>query len=85
MLLSHITYNILLEVNAKVWGGVEGVEKAGKVVKTGLSGADVIIGTSHAFEDFGCNDIVCLSLNIIGGVASTVGLIIGIIFRQLNI
>lgn len=34
-------------------------------MKTGLSGADIVIGTSHALEDFGFNDVVCGSLNII--------------------
>ena len=46
-----VTYDILR--NATVWGGVEGAEKAGKIVKTGISGADVVIGASHALEDFG--------------------------------
>ena len=53
------TYDILRGANATVWGGVEGAEKVGKIVKTGISGADVVIGTSHALEDFGCNDVVC--------------------------
>lgn len=47
-----VTYDIL-RGNATVWGGVEGAEKAGKIVKTGISGADVVIGASHALEDFG--------------------------------
>jgi len=46
-------------------------------VKTGLSGADVVIGTSHALEDLGCNDYVCGSLDIIGSVSSAVGLVLG--------
>jgi len=71
------TYNILRGVNASIWGGVEGAEKVGKIVKTGLSGADVVIGTSHALEDFGCNDVVCGSLDVIGSVSSTVGLVLG--------
>ena len=73
----HLTYDTLRGVNATVWGGVEGAEKAGKIVKTGLSGADVVIGTSHALEDFGCNDYVCGSLDIIGTISSTVGLVLG--------
>ena len=39
------TYDILRGINATVWGGVEGAEKVGKAVKTGISGADVVIGT----------------------------------------
>ena len=64
-----VTYDILRGVNATVWGGVKEAEQAGKIVKTGLSGADVIIGTSHALEDFGCNDYVCGSLDVIGSVS----------------
>jgi hypothetical protein len=71
------TYDILRGLNANVWGGVEEAGKVGKIVKTGLSGADVVIGTSHALEDFGCNDIVCGSLDVIGSVSSAVGLVIG--------
>ena len=75
--IGRTTYDILRGVNATVWGGVEEAEKVGKIVKTGLSGADVIVGTSHALEDFGCNDYVCGSLDIIGSVSSTVGLVLG--------
>lgn len=71
------TYDILRGVNATVWGGVEGAEKVGKIVKTGASGADIIIGTSHALEDFGCQDYVCGSLDVIGSLASGIGLIVG--------
>lgn len=70
------TYDILRGVNATVWGGVEGADKVGKIVKTGISGADVVIGTSHAIEDFGCNDVICGSLDVIGSVSSAVGLIL---------
>ena len=75
--IARATYDILRGVNATVWGGVEEAEKVGKIVKTGLSGADVVIGTSHALEDFGCNDVVCGSLDVIGSVSSVVGLVIG--------
>ena len=51
--IAKTTLDILRGVNATVWGGVEGAEKVGKIVKTGVSGADIVIGTSHAFEDFG--------------------------------
>lgn len=75
--IARTTYDILRGVNATVWGGVEGAEKVGKIVKTGISGADVVIGTSHALEDFGCNDYVCGSLDVIASVSSAVGLVVG--------
>ena len=71
------TYDILRGVNATVWGGVEEAEKVGKIVKTGLSGADVVIGTSNALEDFGCQDYICGSLDVIGSISSAVGLVLG--------
>ena len=71
------TYDILRGVNATVWGGVEGAEKVGKIVTTGISGADVVIGTSHALEDFGCNDVVCGTIDVVGSVSSAVGLVLG--------
>ena len=70
-------YDILRGVNATVWGGVEGADKVGKIVKTGISGADVVIGTSHALEDFGCNDIGCGTIDVVGSVSSAVGLVLG--------
>lgn len=75
--IGRATYDILRGVNATVWGGVEGSEKASKIIKTGLSGADVVIGTSHALEDFACNDKVCGSLDVIGSLSSGVGLVLG--------
>lgn len=74
--IGRATYDILRGVNSTVWGGVEEAEKVGKIVKTGLSGADVVVGTSHALEDFGCNDYVCGSLDVIGSVSSAVGLVL---------
>ena len=71
------TYDTLRGINATVWGGVEEADKVGKIVKTGISGADVVVGTSHALEDFGCNDYVCGSLDVIGSVSSAVGLVLG--------
>lgn len=71
------TYDILRGVNATIWCGIEGAKKVGKIVKTRLCKADVVTGTSHAFEDFACNDIVCGSLDVIGSVSSAVGLILG--------
>ena len=71
------SYDILRGVNATVWGGVESADKVGKIVKTGISGADVVIGTSHALEDFGCNDVVCGTIDVLGSVSSVVGLVLG--------
>ena len=75
--VAKTVYDILRGVNETVWGGAEGAKKVGTIVKSGLSGADVAIGTSHALEDFGCNDYVCGSLDVIGSVSSAVGLVIG--------
>ena len=71
-----LTNDILRGVNATVWGGVESAEKVGTAVKTGLSGADVVIGTSHALEDFTCNDPVCGTISVIGSLSSSLGLIL---------
>ena len=71
------TNDILRGVNATVWGGVENSQKIGKAVTTGISGADVVIGTSHALEDFACNDPICGTIDVIGSVSSTLGLILG--------
>lgn len=73
----RVSYDILRGINTTVWGGIEEAEKVGKIVKTGLSGADVVIGTSHALEDFNCNDLVCCSLDVVGSVSSAVGLVLG--------
>jgi hypothetical protein len=75
--IAKTTLDILKGVNATVWGGVSASEKVGKIVKTGLSGADVVIGTSHALEDYACGDIVCTCLDVAGSVSSTVGLVLG--------
>ena len=75
--IGRVSFDILSGINATVWGGVEEAEKVSKIVKTGLSGADVVIGTSHALEDFSCNDYICGSLDIIGSGASAVGLVLG--------
>lgn len=72
-----VGYDILRGINATVWGGVSEAEKVGKIVKTGLSGADIVVGTSHALEDFGCNDPVCGTLDVVGSLSSAVGLVLG--------
>lgn len=75
--IAGATYDILRGVNATVWGGVEEAEKVGKIVKTGISGADVVVETSYAIEDFRFNDYVCGSLDVIGSVSSAIGLVLG--------
>lgn len=72
-----VTYDMMRGINATVWGGVEEAEKVGKGLKTGFSGADVVIGTSHALEDFTCKDYVCCTLDVVGSVSSATGLILG--------
>ena len=79
--IADVTYDILKGVNATVWGGVKEAGKVGKIVKTGLSGADVVVGVSHSLEDFACKDFVCLGFDVIGSVSSTVGLVLGNIPR----
>ena len=71
------TYDILRGVNSTVWVSAKETEKVGKIVKTGISGADVVIGTSHALEDFACNDVVCGTIDVVGSVSSAVGLVLG--------
>jgi hypothetical protein len=60
-----------------VWGGIEGAEKTGRIVKGGLSLSDTIIGTSHALEDAACGDVVYATFDLIGSVSSAVGLVLG--------
>ena len=72
-----VSYDILKGVNATVWGGVQEAEKVGTIVKTGISGADVVVGVSHTLEDMACKDYVCGSLDIIGSVSSAVGIVLG--------
>ncbi|MBN2835769.1 MAG: hypothetical protein JXR48_12480 [Candidatus Delongbacteria bacterium] len=55
-LILDATIDVLKGLNTNIWGGVEEAEKAGKIVKTGLSSADVVIGASHTLEDVACND-----------------------------
>jgi hypothetical protein len=75
--IAGVTYDILRGINGTVWGGLEGAEKVGTIVKSGLSGADMVIGTSWVLEDFACNDYICGSINIIGCVSTAVGLVLG--------
>lgn len=72
-----LTTDILRGLNETVWGGVEGVQKASTIAKTGLSGADAIIGVSHTLEDLACDDYVCAGLDIIGSASSTIGIVLG--------
>jgi hypothetical protein len=73
----QLSRDILRGVNSTLWGGAEGVEKASKIVKSSLTGADAIIGTSWALEDLGCQDYVCCTLDVIGSTSSAIGLVLG--------
>ncbi len=72
-----VTVDIIRAVNASLWGVVEEAEKAATIVKPLVSGADVVIGASHALDDLACNDPVCFTLDVIGSVSSSVGLVLG--------
>lgn len=75
--LVGVTYDILRGVCATIWGGVEGAEKVRKMVASGLTTADVVIGTSYVLEDFSCNDVVCGTLDVVGSVSSAISLVVG--------
>jgi hypothetical protein len=77
--IRRTTLDLVKGLNTKVWDGVEGAEKVRKIVKTGIYGTNFVIGTNHALEDFGWNNYVCGSLDVLGSVSSAVGLILGII------
>ena len=72
-----VTYDILRGVNETVWGGAASASKVGTIIKTGGSGADVVIGTSHALEDFACNDPICGTIDVVGSVSTAVGMVLG--------
>lgn len=72
----QLTNDILRGINATIWGGIERAETASTAFKTEISGADVIIGTSHALEDFTCNDPVCGTIDVIGSLSTSLGLIL---------
>ena len=72
-----LTKDIFRGINATLWGGAEKAEKAATIVKAGVSGADAVIGVSHAIEDFACKDYVCSSLSTIASISSAVGIVIG--------
>lgn len=72
MKLVKVTYDVLCGINTTVWGGVANAEKMGKFLKTGLSGADIGIGTSHALEDFSSNDPTCGSIDVSRSLSSAV-------------
>ena len=72
-----LSRDILRGVNQTVWGGAAGVEKVSTMVKTGIAGSDACIGVSHAIEDYQCQDMVCFSLDLIGSVSSSIGIVVG--------
>lgn len=72
-----LTKDILRGINQTVWGGADEAKKVSSIVKTGLSGTDAIVGVSHAIEDFACQDHICFTLDCIGSLSSTTGIILG--------
>ncbi len=72
-----LNLDILRGINTTIWGGAEEAKKVATIIKSGTAGADVVIGTSHALEDFGCQDYVCGTFDVIGCVSTSVGLIVG--------
>ncbi len=58
-------------------GGGEEAEKVGKIVKTGASAADTVIGVDLALKDCAKNDYFCTALDIIGTLASATGMVLG--------
>lgn len=72
-----LTRDVLRGIKTTLWGGTDGIKKVEETFKSGIAGADVIIGTSHALEDFACNDPVCGTLDVIGSISSAVGLVLG--------
>jgi hypothetical protein len=73
-----LTYDIFRSVNQTFWGNKEKAEQGARSIKNGLTGADVIIGTSYAFEDFTYNDNICGTLDVVGSVSSAVGLVLSL-------
>jgi hypothetical protein len=72
-----LCYDTMRGLNQTIWNGEVGAKKVETIVKTGLSGADVVIGASHAMEDIACNDKICSTLDIIASVSSAVGMVLG--------
>lgn len=72
-----LTYDMFRDLNQTFWGSKEKAEAGVKSIQNGITGADVIIGTSHALEDFACNDPFCGTLDVVGSVSSALGLVLG--------
>jgi hypothetical protein len=72
-----LVYDILRGLNQTIWGGMEGAEKTQRIVKTGLSGADTVIGISHTLEDYACDDKICCAISFVGSTSSAVGIVLG--------
>lgn len=72
-----VSYDILRGVNATIWGGVKEANKVGKIVKIGVSRADVVIGTSHALENLACDDKFCATIDIVESISSVIDLVLG--------
>jgi hypothetical protein len=56
-----------------VWG----VLKRPKKLESGLTIADIGVGTSHTLEDLACQDYFCTTMDIIATVSTAVGAYLG--------
>ena len=73
----RLTHDTLRGANRIVSVSVKSSKKVSTIVKTGVSGADAVIGVSHALEDFTCGDTVCATFDVVGSLASAVGIVLG--------
>ncbi len=69
--------DILRGANATVWGGVEEATKVGKIVKTGASITDTIIGVDHTLKDCARGDYICTTLDVVGTLSTLTGMVLG--------
>ena len=52
-----VTYDILRGFNGTLFGwAAKEAQKVSKIVKNEVTGVDIVIETSHTFENFTCND-----------------------------
>jgi hypothetical protein len=72
-----LTRDIVKGLNATIWGGIENAEKVGKIVTTGLTGADIVVGTSHTLKDLAWKDYFCTTMDIIATISTAVGAYLG--------
>lgn len=74
-----VTYDILRGFNGTLFGwAAKEAQKVSKIVKNEVTGVDIVIETSHTFENFTCNDPpICGTIDVIGSLSSAVGLALG--------